>query len=47
MILIVGAGISGLSLAACLAHRGIDSQIVERNVEWTTTGGGITLGLTL
>ena len=43
MILIVGAGISGLSLAACLAHRSVGCEVVERDVEWTTTGGGITL----
>ena len=43
MILIVGAGIGGLSLAACLARAGIGCEVVERNAGWTTVGGGITL----
>ena len=43
MILIVGGGIGGLSLAACLARRGIDCELVERERAWTTVGGGITL----
>jgi 2-polyprenyl-6-methoxyphenol hydroxylase-like FAD-dependent oxidoreductase len=43
MILIVGGGIGGLSLAACLARRGIECELVERQPGWTTVGGGITL----
>jgi len=43
LILIVGGGIGGLSLAACLARAGIDCEVVERNPVWTTVGGGITL----
>jgi 2-polyprenyl-6-methoxyphenol hydroxylase-like FAD-dependent oxidoreductase len=43
MILIVGGGIGGLSLAACLARRGIACELVERQPGWTTVGGGITL----
>jgi 2-polyprenyl-6-methoxyphenol hydroxylase-like FAD-dependent oxidoreductase len=43
LILIVGGGIGGLSLAACLARAGIDCEVVERNDVWTTVGGGITL----
>ncbi|HZO09237.1 MAG TPA: FAD-dependent monooxygenase, partial [Myxococcota bacterium] len=43
MILIVGGGIGGLSLAACLVRRGIECELVEREPVWTTTGGGITL----
>jgi 2-polyprenyl-6-methoxyphenol hydroxylase-like FAD-dependent oxidoreductase len=43
VILIVGGGIGGLSLAACLATRGIACELVEREPQWTTTGGGITL----
>lgn len=43
MILIVGGGIGGLSLAACLARRGVEAEVIERQVTWTTVGGGITL----
>jgi 2-polyprenyl-6-methoxyphenol hydroxylase-like FAD-dependent oxidoreductase len=43
MILIVGGGIGGLSLAACLARRGIECELVERERVWTAVGGGITL----
>src|SRR5579871_843956 len=43
VILIVGGGIGGLSLAACLARTGVDVELVERQATWTTVGGGITL----
>jgi 2-polyprenyl-6-methoxyphenol hydroxylase-like FAD-dependent oxidoreductase len=43
VILIVGGGIGGLSLAACLARGGIDAEVIERHARWTTIGGGITL----
>jgi len=42
-ILIVGAGIAGLSLAQALADRGIPADIVERSAEPRTTGSGLYL----
>lgn len=43
MILIVGGGIAGLALGACLTQRGIACELIEREPTWTTTGAGITL----
>ena len=43
MILVVGGGIGGLSLAIALAQRGIPCEVVEREPRWTTVGGGIAL----
>jgi 2-polyprenyl-6-methoxyphenol hydroxylase-like FAD-dependent oxidoreductase len=40
-ILIVGAGIAGLSLSASLRQRGIEAELVERNACWEAVGGGI------
>jgi 2-polyprenyl-6-methoxyphenol hydroxylase-like FAD-dependent oxidoreductase len=40
-VLIVGGGIGGLCLAGALARRGIDCEIVERDLAWTTVGAGI------
>lgn len=42
-VLIVGGGIAGLSLASALAQRGIGSELVERDREWSTIGAGIAL----
>ncbi len=43
MILVVGGGIGGLSLAVALAKRGVPCELVEREREWTTVGAGIAL----
>lgn len=40
-ILIVGAGIAGLSLAAALDRRGYHAELVERSREWPAVGAGI------
>lgn len=37
-ILIVGGGIGGLTLAACLYKRGIEARIIEKCPEWKTIG---------
>ena len=42
-ILIVGAGIAGLSLARALAQRGLTADVVERSTEHRTTGAGLYL----
>jgi 2-polyprenyl-6-methoxyphenol hydroxylase-like FAD-dependent oxidoreductase len=42
-ILIVGAGIAGLSLARALEQRNITADVVERGVEHRTTGTGLYL----
>ena len=42
-ILIVGAGLAGLSLAIALRNRGIEAQIVERDGDWSRDGAGIYL----
>lgn len=42
-ILIVGAGITGLALAALLERRGINADIVERAPDWKRSGYGITV----
>ena len=42
-VLIVGAGIAGLSLAAALRDRGIESDVVERLPEWPSAGAGLYL----
>jgi 2-polyprenyl-6-methoxyphenol hydroxylase-like FAD-dependent oxidoreductase len=42
-VLIVGGGIAGMALAIGLRRRGIRSQIVEINPQWTVLGVGITL----
>lgn len=44
-ILIVGAGIGGLTLAAALRHKGIQAEVVERAAAWGPVGTGIVLGL--
>jgi 2-polyprenyl-6-methoxyphenol hydroxylase-like FAD-dependent oxidoreductase len=43
-ILIVGAGIGGLSLAIALKQKGIKATIVERAPELKAVGAGIILG---
>jgi 2-polyprenyl-6-methoxyphenol hydroxylase-like FAD-dependent oxidoreductase len=42
-ILIVGAGIAGLSLARALERYGMETQLVERQPELPTTGAGLFL----
>jgi 2-polyprenyl-6-methoxyphenol hydroxylase-like FAD-dependent oxidoreductase len=42
-VLIVGAGIAGLSLARALLQRGVTAEIVERATEWTPSGAGLYL----
>ena len=42
-ILIVGAGLGGLSRAIALRNQGIHAQIIERTDQWTTAGAGIYL----
>lgn len=42
-ILIVGAGIGGLSLAIALRHRGLSAEIVERADKGAGTGAGLYL----
>lgn len=43
-VLIVGAGIGGLTLAIALARHGIPSRVLERRQELTEAGAGIQLG---
>jgi 2-polyprenyl-6-methoxyphenol hydroxylase-like FAD-dependent oxidoreductase len=42
-ILIVGAGIAGLTLATALHQRGFGPELVERSTEWPAVGAGIML----
>jgi FAD-dependent urate hydroxylase len=42
-ILIVGAGLAGLSLARALRHAGLAPQVVEREAGWGVAGTGIYL----
>jgi len=42
-ILIVGAGMAGLSLAIALQRQGINPQIFERSPSWPIHGAGIYL----
>jgi 2-polyprenyl-6-methoxyphenol hydroxylase-like FAD-dependent oxidoreductase len=42
-VLVVGAGIAGLSVAVALAPRSIECDLVERDRDWSTIGAGITL----
>ncbi|MEM1142648.1 MAG: FAD-dependent monooxygenase [Pseudomonadota bacterium] len=42
-ILIIGAGLGGLSLATALNKHGIRAQIIERADKWSPVGGGIYL----
>src|SRR5689334_20663221 len=41
--LIVGGGITGLSLAAALRRRGLPAELVERSPRWPAVGAGIAL----
>jgi len=41
LVLIVGAGIAGLSLSIALAQRGVRSEIVERSPDWRSDGAGL------
>ena len=40
-ILIVGAGIAGLSLARALRRRSIEAELVERSKDWPVGGAGV------
>jgi 2-polyprenyl-6-methoxyphenol hydroxylase-like FAD-dependent oxidoreductase len=40
-ILIAGAGIAGLTVAAALHRRGLDAELVERSAHWDAVGAGI------
>jgi len=40
-ILIVGAGIAGLSLARALRRRSLDAELVERSIDWPIAGAGV------
>ena len=40
-ILVVGAGVAGLSLARVLRSRGLETELVERSVDWPVAGAGI------
>jgi FAD-dependent urate hydroxylase len=42
-ILIVGAGIAGLTLARAFHHQGFRAELVERSPEWQATGAAIQL----
>ncbi|MGH3843687.1 MAG: FAD-dependent monooxygenase, partial [Pseudonocardiaceae bacterium] len=42
-VLIVGAGIGGLTLATSLCENGVETEIVERAAEFTIAGAGIVL----
>lgn len=42
-VLIVGAGIAGLSMAIALGRRGIQAQLVEKSPAWAVYGVGIIL----
>ncbi|MEM9376733.1 MAG: FAD-dependent monooxygenase [Pseudomonadota bacterium] len=42
-VLIVGAGLAGLSLAIALRNHGIRAQIIERADQWSPVGAGIYL----
>ena len=42
-VLVVGGGVSGMSLAICLQQTGIAADIVEINPTWGTYGAGISL----
>jgi 2-polyprenyl-6-methoxyphenol hydroxylase-like FAD-dependent oxidoreductase len=42
-VLIVGAGVAGLSLARALLQRGLASEVVERASEWQPSGAGLYL----
>ena len=42
-VLIVGAGIAGLTLAAALRRYGVSAEVVERDAEWHTAGAGLSV----
>ena len=42
-VLIVGAGLAGLSLAIAMRRQGVDPEIVERQATWPMQGAGIYL----
>jgi salicylate hydroxylase len=42
-VLIVGAGIAGLGVAAAFDRRGVRAEIVERSGSWPAEGAAITL----
>jgi len=45
VVLIVGGGIGGLTLAAALARRSIEAELIERAPIWSPVGAGIGLGI--
>ena len=42
-VLVSGGGIAGLAAATALTQRGIEVDLIERNIGWQTTGAGISL----
>jgi 2-polyprenyl-6-methoxyphenol hydroxylase-like FAD-dependent oxidoreductase len=40
-ILVVGAGVAGLSLARALGARGLEAELIERAMDWPVAGAGI------
>lgn len=40
-ILVVGAGVAGLSLARALRERGFEPELIERSIDWPVAGAGI------
>jgi 2-polyprenyl-6-methoxyphenol hydroxylase-like FAD-dependent oxidoreductase len=42
-VIIIGGGLSGVTLAAALTARGIDFELVERTAEFAPVGAGIAL----
>ncbi len=42
-VLIVGGGIARLTLARALHERGLDVELVERNVTWEVLGAGLSV----
>jgi 2-polyprenyl-6-methoxyphenol hydroxylase-like FAD-dependent oxidoreductase len=40
-ILIVGAGVAGLSLARALRARGLEADLIERSIDWPVAGAGV------
>jgi 2-polyprenyl-6-methoxyphenol hydroxylase-like FAD-dependent oxidoreductase len=42
-VLIIGGGVSGMSLAICLRRIGIDVDLIEKDSEWRAAGAGLSL----
>ena len=43
-VLVVGAGVAGLSAALALARRGARVEVIDHVRQWQVTGAGLTLG---